>query len=97
MTRTIGHDCRARTVLDRIGDKWSILVICQLDDGVKRFTDLKRNSAGVSQRMLTELIPLGHTLLATICDLLHWAEANVERIEKARRDYDQRTQAASVP
>lgn len=46
-------DSRARQVLDRVGDKWSLLVIEVLGDSTKRFSDLRRGVAGISQRMLT--------------------------------------------
>jgi DNA-binding HxlR family transcriptional regulator len=45
--------CRAREILDRVGDKWSLLVISLLGEGTKRFTELKREIDGISQRMLT--------------------------------------------
>ena len=45
--------CRLRDLLDRIGDKWSLLVVELLGDGTKRFTELKRDIEGISQRMLT--------------------------------------------
>ncbi|RKS77283.1 HxlR family transcriptional regulator [Actinomadura pelletieri DSM 43383] len=45
--------CRAREVLDRIGDKWSLMVIAMLGERTKRFTELKRDIDGISQRMLT--------------------------------------------
>ncbi|MFI6454082.1 winged helix-turn-helix transcriptional regulator [Streptosporangium amethystogenes] len=45
--------CRAREILDRVGDKWSLYVISQLGVGTKRFTELKREIDGISQRMLT--------------------------------------------
>jgi DNA-binding HxlR family transcriptional regulator len=45
--------CRAREVLDRVGDKWSLLVIALLGERTKRFTELKREIDGISQRMLT--------------------------------------------
>ncbi|HXR26269.1 MAG TPA: helix-turn-helix domain-containing protein, partial [Candidatus Baltobacteraceae bacterium] len=48
-----GDTCRARDVLDRIGDKWSVYVISLLGDGPRRFTDLLRTIDGISQRMLT--------------------------------------------
>jgi DNA-binding HxlR family transcriptional regulator len=41
-----------RDVLDRIGDKWSIIVICRLDDGPMRFNELRRATGGITQRML---------------------------------------------
>ncbi|WP_203615765.1 helix-turn-helix domain-containing protein [Streptomyces sp. SID13726] len=42
-----------RQVLDRVGDKWSVLVIAVLDIGPLRYTDLQREVPGISQRMLT--------------------------------------------
>ncbi|MER0477867.1 helix-turn-helix domain-containing protein [Streptomyces sp. Edi2] len=44
---------RARVVLGMVGDKWSLLVVCRLDQGPRRFTELKRAVDGISQRMLT--------------------------------------------
>ncbi|MDQ1380721.1 MAG: hypothetical protein QOJ71_1440 [Actinomycetota bacterium] len=46
-------ECEVRTILDRIGDKWSLLVICLLADGTRRFSELRREIDGISQRMLT--------------------------------------------
>ena len=46
--------CRAvASVLARVGDKWSVLVIMMLIDGPVRFNELKRKIGGISQRMLT--------------------------------------------
>ncbi len=42
-----------RDVLDRICDKWSLLILGMLDDGPMRFTELHRAVSGISQRMLT--------------------------------------------
>ena len=42
-----------REVLDRVGDKWSVLVVGLLSDGPLRFSELRRNIEGISQRMLT--------------------------------------------
>jgi DNA-binding HxlR family transcriptional regulator len=48
------EDCRAvSSVLARIGDKWSVLIIVLLGDGPKRFNEIKRMVGGISQRMLT--------------------------------------------
>lgn len=49
-------NCPVREVLDRIGDKWSLLVIARLGDGTQRFGDLLRTVDGVSQRMLTRTL-----------------------------------------
>lgn len=47
------EDCEVRQILDRIADKWSLLVIALLDSGTMRFSELRREIDGVSQRMLT--------------------------------------------
>jgi DNA-binding HxlR family transcriptional regulator len=56
-TRVLDHtssDCRAvSSVLARVGDKWSVLIIVLLGDGPKRFNEIKRMVGGISQRMLT--------------------------------------------
>ena len=50
----VPEDCRAVSeVLDRVGDKWSVLVVTTLGDGPKRFNELRRAIASISQRMLT--------------------------------------------
>jgi DNA-binding HxlR family transcriptional regulator len=41
------------SILARVGDKWSVMVIMTLFDGPKRFNEIKRLIGGVSQRMLT--------------------------------------------
>jgi DNA-binding HxlR family transcriptional regulator len=45
--------CESRRTLDLIGDKWSLLVIALLGDRTRRFSELKRQIDGISQRMLT--------------------------------------------
>jgi DNA-binding HxlR family transcriptional regulator len=46
--------CRTiSTLLSRIGDKWTVLVVSTLGDGSKRFNELRREIPSVSQRMLT--------------------------------------------
>jgi DNA-binding HxlR family transcriptional regulator len=42
-----------RQVVDRIGDKWSVLIIGMLQDQPLRFSELQRRVGGISQRMLT--------------------------------------------
>jgi DNA-binding HxlR family transcriptional regulator len=41
------------SILARVGDKWSVLVIMLLGDGPRRFNEIKRMVGGISQRMLT--------------------------------------------
>jgi DNA-binding HxlR family transcriptional regulator len=45
--------CRAREVLQRVGDKWSILAIDLLGRGTMRFSELHRSIDGITARMLT--------------------------------------------
>ncbi|MEW1643934.1 helix-turn-helix domain-containing protein [Streptomyces sp. NPDC091219] len=45
-----------REVLDRIGDKWSLLVIGTLRSGPLRFGELETAIGGISQRMLTRTL-----------------------------------------
>ncbi|MFI7708328.1 winged helix-turn-helix transcriptional regulator [Nonomuraea sp. NPDC049480] len=47
------EDCEVRQILDRIADKWSLLVIALLDCQSLRFSQLRREIDGVSQRMLS--------------------------------------------
>lgn len=42
-----------REILDRVGDKWSLLIVVTLRAGPMRFNELKRQIEGISQRMLT--------------------------------------------
>jgi DNA-binding HxlR family transcriptional regulator len=44
---------RVSAILARIGDKWSILVVMLLIAGPLRFNELRRQTNGISQRMLT--------------------------------------------
>lgn len=45
--------CRAREILQRVGDKWSVYVIDLLGQDTKRFTELHRSIDGITARMLT--------------------------------------------
>ena len=51
--QVVAEDCPAREVLDRVGDKWSVLVIVLLGQRTHRFNELHRAVEGISQRMLT--------------------------------------------
>lgn len=47
-------DCRAISdVLQRVGDKWTVLVVSQLGEGTMRFNELRRTIGNISQKMLT--------------------------------------------
>jgi DNA-binding HxlR family transcriptional regulator len=48
--------CPTRQLLDRISDKWVVLVLGLLADGPKRFSQLKREIEGISQKMLSQTL-----------------------------------------
>jgi DNA-binding HxlR family transcriptional regulator len=62
--RQISGPCQAwpedsafiREVLDRIGDKWTVLTIGTLSAGSLRYSDLQASMPGISQRMLTQTL-----------------------------------------
>jgi len=49
-------ECPSRQVLARISDKWVTLILVALADGPRRYSDLGRIIAGVSQKMLTQTL-----------------------------------------
>ena len=49
-------ECPTRRVLDRVADKWAVLILILLADGTKRFNALKRMIGGVSQKMLSQTL-----------------------------------------
>ncbi len=111
--------CRAREVLQRVGDKWSMYVIDLLGQRTMRFTELHRGIDAITARMLTvtlrglerdgivtrtihpvipprvdyALTPMGRTLLATIGQLVTWADTHLDEIDAARAAYDARQPA----
>ena len=48
--------CPTRIVLDRIADKWTVLIVGSLQNNTKRFGELRREIGGVSQKMLTQTL-----------------------------------------
>ena len=50
------EECPLRDILDRVGDKWSVLAVIYLKNGKQRFGDLRRLIDGISQRMLTQTL-----------------------------------------
>lgn len=67
MTHTASRDgrydvlaaaCPTRQVINRIGDRWSLLVLYALEGGTLRFQELRRSVDGISQKMLTQTLRL---------------------------------------
>jgi DNA-binding HxlR family transcriptional regulator len=48
--------CPIRDILDRIGDRWTLLTLWVLADGTFRFTAIKREIPDISQRMLAQTL-----------------------------------------
>ena len=48
--------CPTRQVVNRIGDRWSLLVLFALEGGTLRFAELQRAVDGISQKMLTQTL-----------------------------------------
>ena len=53
LTERTPEDCPVREILDRVGDKWSVLIIVMLGRSTHRYSELHRAIDGISQRMLT--------------------------------------------
>lgn len=48
--------CPSRDLLDLIGDRWSLLILLVVGQGVRRNGELKRRIGGISQKMLTQTL-----------------------------------------
>jgi len=49
-------DCPTRQILDRIGDKWAVLILLLLREEPARFNGLRRAIDGISQKMLAQVL-----------------------------------------
>lgn len=49
-------DCPTRQVLDRIGDRWTMLVLLLLDQRTHRFGELSKQIEGISPKVLTQTL-----------------------------------------
>jgi DNA-binding HxlR family transcriptional regulator len=52
--RSYGHFCMLAKALERVGDRWTLLVVRDLLSGPKRFTDLMERMAGITPKTLTQ-------------------------------------------
>src|SRR6185503_7708483 len=52
--RTYDHFCLTARALERVGDRWSLLVIRDLLTGAKRFTDLMDRLGGITPKTLSQ-------------------------------------------
>ncbi|REL26789.1 transcriptional regulator [Thalassotalea euphylliae] len=49
-------NCPYRDVIDRIGDKWSLLILTVLEEKPTRFNELRRTIGDISQKVLTKTL-----------------------------------------
>lgn len=49
-------ECPTRVILDRVGDKWTVLIIEILDDGPKRFGEIRQAIGGITPKVLTSTL-----------------------------------------
>lgn len=47
-------DCPSRMVLNHVASRWGILIICSLRDGPRRFSELRGQVGGISEKMLSQ-------------------------------------------
>src|SRR5215218_6757511 len=55
--RTYGEACGIPRALDRVGERWALLVVRELLLGPKRFTDLKQGLSHASPNVLAQRLP----------------------------------------
>jgi len=66
-------DCPVRRILDRLGEKWTMLVVLTLSERPLRFSELRRRIPDISQKMLTQTLRdlqrdglIGRTVFPTV-------------------------------
>jgi DNA-binding HxlR family transcriptional regulator len=50
------QNCPSRVVLDRIGDRWTVLLVVALSDGALRFSQLRSRIEGITPKVLTQTL-----------------------------------------
>lgn len=50
------QDCPVRSILDHVGDKWTVLIVVTLAGRARRFSELHRDVPDISKRMLTQTL-----------------------------------------
>lgn len=78
--------CPTRMVLDRLADKWSLLILDRLGDGPVRFNRLRRDIKGISQKMLAQTLRrlerdglVSRTIFATVPVTVEYALTGLGR------------------
>ena len=56
--QVLSSECPSREILEHLTNKWSVLVLRCLRDGVHRFSELKQRIEGVSEKMLAQTLKM---------------------------------------
>lgn len=54
--QSVAEHCPVRDVLARLGDRWTVLVLHELQNGTLRFSELRKRVADISPRMLSQTL-----------------------------------------
>lgn len=72
--------CPIRDVLDRLGDRWTLLVLMELQSGTLRFSAIRKRISDISPRMLAQTLRqleydglIGRTVYPTIPPKVEYA------------------------
>ncbi|CAB1210950.1 winged helix-turn-helix transcriptional regulator [Acinetobacter bouvetii] len=56
--QVLSTECPSREILEHLTNKWSVLILRCLSDGVHRFSELKQRIEGVSEKMLSQTLKM---------------------------------------
>lgn len=56
--QVLSKECPSREILEHLTNKWSVLVLRCLSEGVHRFSELKQRIEGVSEKMLAQTLKM---------------------------------------
>lgn len=56
--QVLSVDCPSRRILEHLTNKWSVLVLRCLSEGVHRFSELKQRIEGISEKMLAQTLKM---------------------------------------
>ncbi|MGE8685098.1 MAG: winged helix-turn-helix transcriptional regulator [Acinetobacter sp.] len=56
--QVLSTNCPSREILEHLTNKWSVLVLRCLTEGVHRFSELKQRIEGVSEKMLAQTLKM---------------------------------------
>ncbi len=56
--QVLSANCPSREILEHLTNKWSVLVLRCLNEGVHRFSELKKRIEGISEKMLAQTLKM---------------------------------------